>query len=183
MEAHGKFISTRRTKAMDDGLVSLADSKSHQILKVQIETAKPEPPILAFARDYFKVNAKFVAKSKKNQTETKEERRIPKPNSKSSTRSGISHEDVFGAPLFSKEDPEEDESNEEVESFKTKFDESPETNGEEPREKTKKQKRNEQKKQKSQKRKVAEKEKGSKKQKTYAEDVEDELVDFDFDSD
>jgi len=172
---------------MDEGLVSLGDPKSHQILRVQIETSKPEPPIISFARDYFKVNAKVVAKTKKNQTETKEERRIPKPTSKnSSTRSGLTNEDVFGAPLFSLEEPDEaDESssNEFEAPFKTKFDSPAPGDVEQElgklKTKSKKRKRAEvETRVKGGKKKVLQKERKTKKPRMVVDDVEDQVLDF-----
>ncbi len=152
--------------------MSLGDPKSQQVLRVEIESSVPESPLLTFARDYFKLNAKVSAKGKRVLSETREERLIPKPGAKKSRKvvEEDEDEDEFGAPLFSKDLPEESE-----EEGRTKFDDpQPQV--------PKKLKRK-----KSEPQPTKDKKKGMKKsKKTLDEDLldtQDSVVDFDFDMD
>jgi len=49
VDANAKYISDKRSKALESGAVSLADVDSQKVLRVQMETTKPHPPILEFA--------------------------------------------------------------------------------------------------------------------------------------
>lgn len=159
-----------RNKALEAGTVSLSDAESQKILRVQMETSKPHPPILAFATEYLKVNERAQAKLRKVNIETREEKLIPKPKAPQSGESSKKRSNKQ-SPEQLLESDEEDE-----EAFRTKLDDVPEDEEEEAPKPAKKMK---------QKRKIVETvnvtKKKSKKKKNHQPEFEaqDELVDLD----
>lgn len=101
--------------------MTLADKKSHRILQVQMQTSQPQPPILAYATDYFKLNQKVQVKARKPAMETREERLIPKPTGKTKSQTNGSNKSskaTFDKPMFDSEESEDDGDEE----FATKLD-------------------------------------------------------------
>lgn len=121
MDANTKYISERRSKAMEEGTVNLSDKKSHKIFKVQLQTMKPHPPLLLYATDYFKMNQRVQTKARRPPLETKEEKLIPKPTAskKSDGRTPKAIID-YDKPMFESNSDESDAE------FQTKLDPVPE---------------------------------------------------------
>ena len=172
-----------RDKALEGGQVSLSDQKKIQILRVQMETSDPPPPLLAFAADYLKLNKREQAKLQRKTMETREEKLIPKLSKKQAWKRKVREEN--DGPLFGSE--EEDE-----EDFDTMLDEKEEENEEEEEAeieapKPKKKKKNikngldteEQEGRKKVNTKKGKKSQRKKQKMSLKDDAEDELVDLD----
>jgi len=166
IDANSKYISDKRSKALESGSVSLADVDSQKVLRVQMETTKPHPPILEFATQFLKTNATAQAKARRTNVETKEERLIPKPSA-SQSKKKKRQEKASANILDSDSDEEEDVA------FKTKLDE----NEVEEQNTTSKVKANRKRKSDA-KEATLKKKKKQKKIQPEIPDVEDELVDF-----
>lgn len=82
-----------------------------------METTKPHPPILEFANEYLKANARVQAKLRRINVETREEKLIPKPSvvNAQKPKSKRSNDQLL--------DSDDDDSDTE---FKTKLDPEPE---------------------------------------------------------
>lgn len=119
MDANSKYISDKRSKALDAGSVSLSDTESQKILRVQMETTKPHPPILDFANEYLKVHARTQAKLRKINVETREEKLIPRRSGINASRNKLPSKKSNEQLLDSDEDDSDSE-------FKTKLDPEPE---------------------------------------------------------
>lgn len=139
--------------------------KSQQILKIQMETSKPHPPILEFATEYFKVHARAQAKLRKVNTETRDEKLIPKPTALNpSNKKKVPKID---GPIFGS-----DEENESDSEFKTKLDSK--VDEEKPKKKLKRKNKDKDATVSKKKKKI----KGKIQIKNSVTDAQDELVDF-----
>jgi hypothetical protein len=140
-----------------------------------METNKPYPPIIVFANEYFKVNAKVKAKLLKKHIETKEEKLIPKPVA--ATKGNKSKQkDSFGKPMFSKSEDASDSDESDTE-FQTKLDVT-ETGEDSPLPKVKKTKKLKRKVDKSDEAEIRIKKKKTKMPVNNTVDIDDQLVDF-----